>query len=149
MAKAKVGRRVTARFSRDVSGAWIVEFPGIPGAHTYGRSLRAARRRVPEVLQLFEVDPTKVDVVEEFELAPAAERAIKDLEISRKELDRAVATSRQQLDRTLAELRDRMRLSARDAADLIGISHQRVAQLHRAAPAPTARSRRKTPSYQH
>lgn len=145
MAKATVGRRVTARFSRDESGAWIVDFPDIPGAHTYGRSLRAARRRATEVLELFDFDPAKVDLVEEFELVPSARRAMKDLETSRKELDRALTSSRRQLDRALAELRERMSLSTRDAADLVGISHQRVAQLLQPRrPTSARRPRRKS-----
>ena len=146
MAKAKVGGRVRARFSRDESGAWIVDFPDIPGAHTYGRSLRAARRRMTEVLQLFDLDMSKVDVVEEFDLVPSAKEAMKDLESSRKELDRALRSSRQQLDRALAELRDRMSLSTRDAADLVGISHQRVAQLLQPSRSASARRPRRKPA---
>ncbi len=140
MAKTRVGTKVVARFSRDESGAWLVDFPSITGAHTYGRSLRAARRRVPDVLKLFDVDPEQVDVVEEFALEPPAREAIHDLEASREELRLAIERSQRELDRTLTELRGRLKLSTRDAADLIGISHQRVAQLLQTSRAGRIRS---------
>lgn len=130
MAKKAIARTtVTARFSRDPSGAWLVSFPSIPGAHTYGRTLRTARRRIPEVLELFNLDPQQVEVAEEYELAGPARKAIGDLESARRDLQRAVDRSRQLLEKALDELQRRMRLSTRDAGEILGISHQRVAQL--------------------
>lgn len=36
--------RVVAKIRRDGDGNWMVTFPGIRGAHTYGRSLNQLRR---------------------------------------------------------------------------------------------------------
>lgn len=140
MARASVAKtRITARFSRDESGAWLVSFPSIPGAHTYGRTLRTARGRIPEVLRLFDVEPDHVEINEEYDLADSARKAIGDLRAARQELERALDVNRRLLDKTLAELREQMRLSTRDAGDILGISHQRVAQLQRSGARSRAR----------
>ena len=144
MAKTKVGRKITARFSRDESGAWIVEFPEIPGAHTYGRSLREAKRRIPEVLKLFDIESDSSEIVETFELAEPAIHAIEQLQRDRADLNRAAEAARGSLDRTLVELMDGLKLSTRDTADLVGVSHQRVSQMSRSrGPAPGRRRPRR------
>ncbi|HCG01716.1 MAG TPA: hypothetical protein DEV93_14380 [Chloroflexi bacterium] len=149
MARTKVGKRkITARFSRDQSGAWLVDFPSLPGAHTYGRSLQAARRRIPEVLELFDIDRADVDLVEDFVLGERATRAVNELERARRDLDRALDVNREALERTLTELGQQLKLSTRDAADLVGMSHQRVAQLltREPRPRPARKSRQKAPA---
>lgn len=144
--KALIRTRITARFRRDSSGAWLVSFPDIPGAHTYGRTLRAARRRIPDVLALFDVDPNRVDVQEDYELGTSALRAVGELRTARRELERAIELNRRLLKKALTELQRRMRLSTRDAGDIIGISHQRVAQLLPSRGRPSASARRKKTS---
>jgi predicted RNase H-like HicB family nuclease len=130
MARTPVARRqITARFSRDESGAWLVSFPSLPGAHTYGRTLRTARRRIHEVLELFDVDPRQVEVHEEYELVDSAQRAVGELRSAREQLEQVLDLNRRVLEKALAELSQRMHLSTRDAGDIVGISHQRVAQL--------------------
>ena len=33
-------------YKRDESGAWIAHTPGVPGAHSYGRTIEQARERI-------------------------------------------------------------------------------------------------------
>ena len=61
-------QRVVARIRRDTDGSWLVSFPEIKGAHTYGRSLTQLRRRIPAVLRLWDRDPARVEIVEVLEL---------------------------------------------------------------------------------
>src|SRR5260370_27843456 len=56
--------RIVARIRRDKDGSWLVTFPGIRGAHTYGRSLNQLRRPIPELLRLWDRDPGTVDPTE-------------------------------------------------------------------------------------
>src|SRR5437016_14664193 len=51
---------------RDENGAWIATVAGVPGAHTYGRSLRQVRARAREALSLWVDDADDADI--EFEL---------------------------------------------------------------------------------
>ena len=55
--------RVVARIRRERDGNWLVTFPEIRGAHTYGRSLNQLRRRIPEVLRLWDRDPARPDAL--------------------------------------------------------------------------------------
>jgi predicted RNase H-like HicB family nuclease len=104
--------RVTAVYRHeqqpDGSAAWIVELAEEPRCHTFGRTLRAARRNVREAaVAWYEVDPSEVEVADDVRLPAPASRAI----------GRCQA------------LRAREREAHRDASVLLGISHQRVHQL--------------------
>lgn len=55
----------SATFTYDDSDhVWLVEFPGLAGCHTYGRTMEEARANAREVLQVW-LDEDDVEVVEE------------------------------------------------------------------------------------
>src|SRR5260370_25520787 len=68
--------RIVARIRRDKDGSWLVTFPDIRGAHTYGRSLNQLRRRIPELLRLWDRDPVHVELVEVLDLPNNLKQAI-------------------------------------------------------------------------
>jgi predicted RNase H-like HicB family nuclease len=118
-------------FERDESGAWIVSVPGIPGCHTYGRSLGQARRRIREALSLWIDDAQSAELEEEIRLPARAMRAVERSHQARRDAEaerEKAATATVAAARTLVE---ELHLGLRDAADLLGLSHQRVQQLVR------------------
>ncbi|MGH8904035.1 MAG: type II toxin-antitoxin system HicB family antitoxin [Egibacteraceae bacterium] len=50
---------------RDEDGYWFVDFPDVPGCHTQGRTLRAARQRMRDALLLLVDDAGTAHVVED------------------------------------------------------------------------------------
>lgn len=46
--KKKLPARVEAVFVPDSEGFWLVEFPQLPGLHTFGETLREAKRNAQE-----------------------------------------------------------------------------------------------------
>ncbi len=60
------------RYDRS-DAAWLVEFPSLPGCHTYGRSLDEARANAREALQVW-LDDDEVVIDEDVE--PGAVTAI-------------------------------------------------------------------------
>jgi predicted RNase H-like HicB family nuclease len=56
---------------RDKDGYWFVGFPEVPGCHTQGRTLRAARTRMRDALSLFVHDADTAHIVEHLRLEDA------------------------------------------------------------------------------
>lgn len=56
--------RYRVDLERDETGAWIAGFPDVPGAHTYGRTLRQARGRIREALALWASDAATAELDE-------------------------------------------------------------------------------------
>lgn len=66
MKTAKTWRAVV---TRDESGAWIVDVPGIRGCHTYGRTIATTRENTRDVIATWlEVSADAVDVALEFDV---------------------------------------------------------------------------------
>ena len=116
--------RVVAKIRRDRDGNWLVTFPQIRGAHTYGRSLAQLRRRIPEVLKLWDRDPSDVELVEVLELPANVKKAIKTTTESRRDLEVRARKVQQELEKTIKQLQTQMRLSVRDSGELLRISPQ-------------------------
>jgi len=116
--------RVVAKIRRDPDGNWLVAFPQIRGAHTYGRSLAQLRRRIPEVLQLWDRNPKDVELVEVIELPPSVKRAISTTTERRRQLELQARKVQQDLKKTIKQLQTQMRLSVRDSGELLRISPQ-------------------------
>jgi len=115
--------RVVARIRRERDGNWLVTFPEIRGAHTYGRSLNQLRRRIPEVLRLWDRDPARLDVIEVLDLPTSLKRAI-SVATQRVELEMQSQTVQRDLERTIRRLQSQLKLGVRDSGELLGISPQ-------------------------
>jgi predicted RNase H-like HicB family nuclease len=121
-------KNYVAVYKRDPeSDAWLVGIKGIPGCHTYGRTLRQAETRIREALALWlDREPEGLEITPQW----PAEVATLATEVSQARY--AAAKSAQTAGVATAEAArklDRMGLSRRDTADVLGISHQRVQQL--------------------
>jgi predicted RNase H-like HicB family nuclease len=116
--------RVVARIRRDRDGNWLVTFPDIKGAHTYGRSLNQLRRRIPEVLRLWDRDPTRLDIVEVLDLPSTLRQAISDTTKQRIELEERSQAVQRDLEKTIRRLESQLNLGVRDSGELLGISPQ-------------------------
>jgi predicted RNase H-like HicB family nuclease len=116
--------QVVAKIRRDSDGNWLVTFPEIRGAHTYGRSLSELRRRIPEVLSLWDRDPARVDIVEIMDLPANLKQAISATTRQRRELEELSVAAQRQMELTIRRLQIQLDLSVRDTAELVGISPQ-------------------------
>lgn len=116
--------RVVARISRDPHGNWLVTFPGIRGAHTYGRSLNQLRRRIPEVLRLWDRNPARVEIVEVIDLPASLKQAISVARKQRLELEERSQAVQREMEKTIKRLQSQLRLGVRDSGELLGISPQ-------------------------
>src|SRR3989475_13109093 len=117
-------QRVVARIRRDRDGSWLVTFPDIRGAHTYGRSLNQLRRRIPEVLRLWDRDPARVDIVEVLDLPASLKQAISIATKQRRESEERSRVAQRDLERTIQRLQTQLKLGVRDTGELLGISPQ-------------------------
>jgi predicted RNase H-like HicB family nuclease len=135
--------RVVAKIRRDRDGNWLVTFPEIKGAHTYGRSLNQLRRRIPEVLRLWDRDPARLEIVEVLELPTGLRQAISVATKQRLELEKRSQAVQRDMERTIRLLQSQLRLGVRDSGELLGISPQYAHKLrHRTAPGRTSSVRK-------
>jgi predicted RNase H-like HicB family nuclease len=136
--------RYTVKFERDEDGWWIAEVKEVQGCRSDGRTLRQARERIREALELFDVDPTKVELVDEVKLPAPVRRSIDRARAARATAERAATTAAQSTAASVRVLTREAGLSVRDAAELLGLSFQRVHQLagKRRASAAGERARR-------
>ena len=129
---ATMKQRVVAKIRRDRDGSWLVTFPDIRGAHTYGRSLNQLRRRITEVLRLWDRDPARVDIIEVLELPANLKRAISVATRQRREAEERSRTAQRDLEKTIQRLQSQLQLGVRDTGELLGISPQYAHKLRRA-----------------
>jgi len=138
--------RVVAKIRRDSDGNWLVTFPEIKGAHTYGRSLNQLRRRIPEVLRLWDQDPTRLEIVEVLELPTGLRQAISLATRQRLELEKRSRAVQRDMEKTIRLLQSQLRLGVRDSGELLGISPQYAHKLRHRTAAGRPSSVRKAPS---
>ena len=117
-------QRVVARIRRDTDGSWLVSFPEIKGAHTYGRSLTQLRRRIPAVLRLWDRDPARVQIVEVLDLPASLRQAISTATAQRREAEEQSQAAQRELERTIQRLQSQLKIGVRDTGELLGISPQ-------------------------
>jgi predicted RNase H-like HicB family nuclease len=135
-------QRVVARIRRDRDGSWLVTFPEIRGAHTYGRSLNQLRRRIPEVLRLWDRDPARLDVVEVLDLPTSLRKAISIATKQRREAEERTNAAQRELERTILRLQSQLKIGVRDTGELLGISPQYAHKLRHRKGARKAASTR-------
>ncbi len=135
--------RVVVRIRRDGDGNWLVTFPGIRGAHTYGRSLNQLRRRIPEVLRLWDLDPARVELVEVLDLPATLKQAISAATTQRRELEERSRAMQRDMEQTIQRLQTQLKLGVRDTGELLGISPQYAHKLRHARNARRSEETRK------
>lgn len=135
--------RVVAKIRRDTDGNWLVTFPGIKGAHTYGRSLNQLRRRIPEVLRLWDRNPAQVEVVELLELPASLRRAVSAATKQRRQLEEQSRVVQREMEHTVRRLQTQLKLGVRDSGELLGISPQYAHKLRHAGSSRRSGSTRK------
>jgi predicted RNase H-like HicB family nuclease len=135
--------RIVAKIRRDPDGNWLVTFPGIKGAHTYGRSLNQLRRRIPEVLRLWDHNPARVEVVEVLELPAALRQAVTTTTRQRRELEERSRAVQREMEQTIRRLQTQLRLGVRDTGELLGISPQYAHKLRHTGGARRSETKRK------
>jgi hypothetical protein len=118
----------------DTNGWWFVNALDVPGAHSHGQTLAAARRNIREAIVLMGDLPAGAE--DTFELAewiqfPAAVSAVLEaVGHARAEHEAATVRLRETTDEALKTLtKEYPDLGLRDLAELLGLSYQRVAQL--------------------
>jgi predicted RNase H-like HicB family nuclease len=118
-------------YERDETGAWIARVPSVPGAHTYGRTIEQARRRIREALGLWVADAETAEFLEEIRLPSHLLKAIRESRAARARAENERAKAHTVTAATARVLVKELDLGLRDAAELLGLSHQRVQQLVR------------------
>lgn len=129
---------------RDERGWWIASVPAVPGAHTQGRSIDQAIKRIREALSLWVDEAEGAELVPEVRLSTAARATVRRAASARRRAERAQDESAEILRDSIRELR-RQQLSMRDIAALLELSPSRVDQLkpHRAPRTSTSADRMK------
>jgi len=117
--------------ARDGDG-WMADVPGLPGTHTWAKTLRALDRNVREVIGMVEDLPRSAEAAMDLELEyrtgdPVLDERASRLRARRREQERAaaeIASDTSELLRRFAA-----QLSVSDAAILLGVSKGRISQL--------------------
>ena len=120
--------RYEVKLQRDESGAWIATVPGVPGCHTYGRSIEQAMSRVREALGLWVDDADDATLVPDVRVPQVHRTIAAQGRRARQRADEALDRARVVMREAAQDL-TAAGYSRRDAATLLGISHQRVQQL--------------------
>jgi predicted RNase H-like HicB family nuclease len=120
-----------AHYIVDDNGSWFVKVTGLPGAHSHGRTIVAARKNIREAVALvLDIDDeTAFDLAETFDVP------------NRKQLDTVLALRNRaqsianDADRATRDYIKRSNLSVRDLSELVGLSFQRIHQIRQSEPA--------------
>lgn len=137
MSREEVAEQMTHRvvFTKERDD-WVVGAPDIPGAHSWGPTLKSATEHIKEAIALvldlpdgaeeaMSLDPHyRVEGWDDDSDLDVFRRALE----ARNELKDAQAVADETLRRAVAEGR-RHRVSMRDIATMTGVSYQRVAQI--------------------
>ena len=107
----------------------IARVVGVPGCHTYGRTLRQVRARIREALSLWVGDASAAELEFDVRLPVGIRRELHRASRSRERAARADEEAREQTALLAEGMVGDFGLSLRDAADLMGLSHQRIQQL--------------------
>lgn len=120
-------------------GKWNVEVPSVKGCHTWGRSLKEARRNAVDAIATCAIRDGATDaaadriardaeLVEEFRFAVQVGRRLTEARLARAAAEEAERQAAAATASAVISLTD-AGLSFRDAGLLLGLSHQRIHQI--------------------
>lgn len=132
----------TVTYERDPTGMWLARVRGVPGCHTYGRTLEQARVRIREAVSLWVDDAEIVTLRDEIRLPARARVALRRARSERDRAELQQTRAQETLRAAAVSLATGLGLSLRDAAELLGLSHQRVQQLTSEKSSRAVRERR-------
>ena len=117
-------------YERDETGWWIATVPNLEGCATQGKSIKQARNRIREAIEVtldVKLD-SSVKFNEDIRLSPEIAKIVK--EVMRKKAN-AVEAEEKAAEALLeaATSLETKGLSLRDSGELLGVSFQRVQQL--------------------
>ena len=121
-------------YDRDESGTWIAKVPGVPGCHSYGRTIEQARERVREALDLWVRDASSAYLVDDVRLPSHLRASVTRARAARKKAEREQERAQRTAQAAATELTREWRVSLRDAGEVLGLSRQRIQQLTARAP---------------
>jgi predicted RNase H-like HicB family nuclease len=120
-------KKYTVDYVLGDDGWWTASVREVRGAHTQGRSIAQARRRVREALGLFVEDAAGAELVDHIRIDADTRSVIRKAAEARRGLERQQKNV-SQLSRTAVK-KLTARMSVRDASEILGVSPQRVQQL--------------------
>jgi predicted RNase H-like HicB family nuclease len=120
-------RKYTVDYVLGDDGWWTASVREVRGAHTQGRSIAQARRRVREALGLFVADVERIELLDNIRIDAETRSILRKASQARAALERQ-QKSVSELSRTAVK-KLTARMSIRDASEVLGVSPQRVHQL--------------------
>ena len=120
-------KKYTVDYTLGDDGWWTASVRDVRGAHTQGRSIAQARRRVREALGLFVNDAERAEFIDHIRIDADTRSILRKTSQARLALERHQKNV-SQLSRIVVK-RLTARMSVRDASEILGVSPQRVQQL--------------------
>lgn len=120
----------TIVFQLDETGWWFTRIKELQGCHTQAKTLKQARERIEEALDLFIEEDEKYRISEEFDLPEDILTAIDEYVEAQRIIEQQQAEL-QNLRKQAVGFLHQLQISTRDTGQLMGLSHQRVSQILR------------------
>jgi predicted RNase H-like HicB family nuclease len=120
-------KKYTVDYVLGDDGWWTASVREVRGAHTQGRSIAQARRRIREALSLFVEGADEAELFDNIRIDAETRLVLRKASQARLDVERRQKMA-SQLARTAAK-KLTARMSVRDAGEVLGLSPQRVQQL--------------------
>jgi predicted RNase H-like HicB family nuclease len=120
-------KKYTVDYVLGDDGWWTASVREVRGAHTQGRSIAQARRRIREALGLFVEGAETAELFDNIRIDAATRSILRKASQARRDVERRQKTASQLARTAVKKLTARM--SVRDASEVLGLSPQRVQQL--------------------
>jgi predicted RNase H-like HicB family nuclease len=120
-------KKYTVDYVLGDDGWWTASVREVRGAHTQGRSIAQARRRVREALSLFVEGADRAELLDNIRIDAETRSLLRRASQARAALERQQKTTSALARFAVKRLTAKM--SVRDAGEVLGVSPQRVQQL--------------------